>query len=105
MALHWNYSISTRINSLQVSSFTQVNINFFRTSSIFTQRPQSDPSAGIAVSAAGMLFSNYPPTLDANNTKYGIAELTTSTSETPYPSVEFNSPPEGFISYTTTPPS
>ena len=51
------------------------------------------------------MFSNYPPTLDANNTKYGVAELTTRTTETPYPSVEFNSPPGGFINYSTNPPS
>lgn len=67
--------------------------------SIFDQPP------GIAVSATGRLFSNYPPTLDSNNTKYGVAELTSSTSEIPYPSKGFNSSPGGFINHTSTSPS
>lgn len=60
---------------------------------------------GITVSTTGRKFSNYPPGLDANNTKYNVAELTSFESETPYPSAEINSPPGGSINYTTIPPS
>ena len=60
---------------------------------------------GIAVSESGRLFSNYPSGLDANNTRYQVAELTTNNTETPYPNAEINSPPGGAINYTTYPPS
>lgn len=49
------------------------------------------------------MFSNYPVGLDANDTKYQVAELTGNTTETPYPSAEMNSPPGGAINYTTNP--
>ena len=71
----------------------------------------TDPLVGIAVSSTGRKFSNYPPALDANNTKdatnakYTVAELTSSNTERPYPSVEINSPPGGAINYTTFPAS
>ncbi|KAL1986528.1 hypothetical protein VTN96DRAFT_6287 [Rasamsonia emersonii] len=58
---------------------------------------------GIAVSSTGRMFSNYPIGLDANDTKYQVAELTGNTTETPYPSAEMNSPPGGPINYTTNP--
>ncbi|MCJ1434720.1 hypothetical protein MMC27_004090 [Xylographa pallens] len=58
---------------------------------------------GIAVSSTGRMFSNYPSGLDANNTNYAVAELTSNSTETPYPSVEINSPPGGAINYTTIP--
>jgi sugar lactone lactonase YvrE len=63
------------------------------------------------VSRSGRMFSNYPAGLDSNNTntgtnsKYAVAELLSSNTETPYPSVEINNPPGGAINYTTTPPS
>lgn len=63
------------------------------------------------MSSTGRLFSNYPAGLDPNNTntgsngKYAVAELTSNTTEVPYPSVEINSPPGGAINYTTSPPS
>lgn len=66
---------------------------------------------GIAVSSAGRLFSNYPGGLDKNDTnngsngKYTIAELTSNTTETPFPSAEINCPPGGAINYTTYPPT
>ncbi|MCJ1280913.1 hypothetical protein MMC26_000230, partial [Xylographa opegraphella] len=60
---------------------------------------------GIAVSSTGRMFSNYPSGLDGNNTKYAVAELTSNSTETPYPSVEMNSPPGGAINYTTIPAS
>ncbi|KAK5097660.1 hypothetical protein LTR70_000627 [Exophiala xenobiotica] len=60
---------------------------------------------GIAVSESGRLFSNYPSGLDANNTRYQVAELTTNNTETPYPNAEINSPPGGAINYTTYPPT
>jgi len=60
---------------------------------------------GIAVSKSGRLFSNYPSGLDANNTRYQVAELTTNNTETPYPDAEINSPPGGAINYTTYPPT
>ncbi|TKA30453.1 hypothetical protein B0A50_02680 [Salinomyces thailandicus] len=66
---------------------------------------------GIAVSAKGRMFSNYPGGLDATNVnngtngKYTIAELTGNRTETPYPSLEVNSPPGGAIDYTTYPPT
>ncbi|KAK3174457.1 hypothetical protein OEA41_001703 [Lepraria neglecta] len=59
----------------------------------------------IAVSSTGRKFSNYPPSLDPNNTKYNVAELTSYDTEVPYPSVEINSPPGGFINYTTGSPA
>lgn len=37
------------------------------------------------------------------NTKYTVAELNSKNTETPYPSVEINSPPGGSINYTTVP--
>ena len=64
---------------------------------------------GVAVSSTGRMFSNYPGGLDANDTnngsngKYTVAELTSNTTETPYPSAEMNNPPGGAINYTTTP--
>lgn len=60
---------------------------------------------GIAVSSEGRMFSNYPAGLDANNTRYQVAELTSNTTETPYPNAEINSPPGGAINYTTYPPT
>ena len=60
---------------------------------------------GIAVSASGRKFSNYPPALDPMDQAYTIAELTSNNSETPYPSADFNSPPGGRTNYTTTPPT
>ena len=60
---------------------------------------------GIAVSASGRLFSNYPPALDGTNTRYTVAELKENNTEVPFPNVEINSPPGGQINYTTTPPT
>lgn len=67
---------------------------------------------GITVSRTGRKFSNYPPGLDANNTndgsngKYTVAELdSTTNTERPYPSADFNNPPGGAINYSTTPPT
>jgi len=66
---------------------------------------------GIAVSASGRLFSNYPGAHDKNDTeapgngRYTIAELVSNTTESPYPSAAINSPPGGAINYTTYPPS
>lgn len=51
---------------------------------------------GIAVSSTGRMFSNYPGGLDMNNTnngsngKYTVAELTGNSTETPYPSADWN---------------
>jgi sugar lactone lactonase YvrE len=67
--------------------------------------------AGIAVSNAGRKFSNYPPSLDMNNTnngsnnKYTVAELIGNSSERAYPNAEWNNPPGGAINYTTNPPT
>lgn len=58
---------------------------------------------GIAVSASGRLFSNYPLGLDPENTRYQVAELVNSSSETPYPSVEINTPPDGPYDYSSYP--
>jgi len=60
---------------------------------------------GIAVSKTGRLFACYPSGLDANNTAYQVAELTTNNTETPYPNAQINSPPGGAINYTTYPPT
>ena len=59
--------------------------------------------SGIAVSSTGRKFSNYARSLDPNNIKYTVAELTANNTETPYPSLEMNSPPGGAINYTTNP--
>jgi len=64
---------------------------------------------GVAVSSTGRIFANYPGGLDSNDTytagsnKYTVAELTTNSTETPYPSVAYNQPPGGAINYTTSP--
>jgi sugar lactone lactonase YvrE len=58
---------------------------------------------GIAVSAEGRKFSNYPPALDPNDQGYTVAELNSNNTEVPYPNAEINSPPGGRINYTTTP--
>jgi len=60
---------------------------------------------GIAVSAQGRLFSNYPLGLDSNNTRYQVAELTTNTTETSFPPGNWNNCPGGNINYTTYPPT
>ena len=60
---------------------------------------------GIAVSSTGRMFSNYARSLDPNNIAYTVAELTSNTTEVPYPSAEINSPPGGAINYSTTPAS
>jgi sugar lactone lactonase YvrE len=60
---------------------------------------------GIAVSAEGRKFSNYPPALDPNDKTYTVAELNSSNTEVPYPNAEINSPPGGPINYTTSPPT
>lgn len=60
---------------------------------------------GIAVTKTGRMFSNYPAGLDMNNTRYQVAELTTNTTETPYPNAEINSPPGGAVNYSTSPPT
>ncbi|KAJ5664446.1 hypothetical protein N7507_005177 [Penicillium longicatenatum] len=61
-------------------------------------------ATGVAVSSTGRIFTCYPLGLDANNTKYQVAELINKTAETPYPSAEINSPPGGPFNYSTTPP-
>lgn len=61
------------------------------------------PIAGIAVSSTGRLFSNYPPGLDPADTDYTVAELTSETTETPYPPGDINSPPGGRVNYSTVP--
>jgi len=66
---------------------------------------------GIAVSSTGRKFANYPGGLDYNDTntgnngKYTVAELVTNATESPYPSLEMNSPPGGAINYTANPPT
>ena len=49
------------------------------------------------------MFSNYARSLNPNNIAYTVAELTSNTTEVPYPSAELNSPPGGAINYSTTP--
>ncbi|EXJ83668.1 hypothetical protein A1O1_07292 [Capronia coronata CBS 617.96] len=58
---------------------------------------------GIAVSASGRMFSNYPLGLDPTNTKYQVAELNSNNTETAYPNAEINSPPGGAIDFSTYP--
>ncbi|RAK98851.1 uncharacterized protein BO80DRAFT_147610 [Aspergillus ibericus CBS 121593] len=58
---------------------------------------------GVAVSSAGRMFSCYPLGLDANNTRYQVAELTNPTTEVPYPSAEINYPPGGAVNHSTSP--
>ena len=62
-------------------------------------------SLGIAVSASGRMFSNYPPALDPKNQAYTVAELFANNTEQPYPSAEINTPPAGRINYTNYPPT
>ncbi len=61
------------------------------------------PLTGIAVSSTGRMFSNYPPGLDPMDTNYTVAELTGNTTEMPYPSLAYNTPPGGRINYSTYP--
>ncbi len=60
---------------------------------------------GIAVSSTGRMFSNYPPGLDPMDQNYTVAELTGNTTESPYPSAEYNIPPGGRYNYSTYPPT
>ena len=66
---------------------------------------------GVTVSSTSRKFACYPGGLDHNDTytagsnKYTVAELTTNSTETPYPSVAYNQPPGGAINYTTSPPT
>ncbi|TGJ87663.1 hypothetical protein E0Z10_g1091 [Xylaria hypoxylon] len=66
---------------------------------------------GVTVSSTGRIFSNFPGGLDAANVYTGsndvfqVGELTSLTTEVPYPSLEMNHPPGGAINYTTTPPT
>lgn len=89
---------------LQVGDLIQGRLsNYFLHAShvLFSEKSHTEtPTAGIAVSANGRKFTNYPPTLDPTNTRYNVAELTSFDTETPYPSVEINSPPGGSINYT-----
>ena len=55
------------------------------------------------MSSSGRKFSSYARSLDPNNIAYTVAELKGNNSETPYPSVEINSPPGGAINYTVSP--
>jgi hypothetical protein len=68
-------------------------------------RSPNSPWSGIAVSSSGRLFSNYPLGLDAQNTRYQVAELNSNNTETPYPNAEINAPPGGAIDYSTYPAS
>ena len=61
----------------------------------------SETCTGIAVSASGRKFTNYPSNLDPNNTRYDVAELTSYDTEIPYPNAEINTPPGGPVNYTT----
>ncbi|MCJ1431772.1 hypothetical protein MMC27_001127 [Xylographa pallens] len=104
---------------MHLNSILALSIGVFR---ISAQQLASDPGvhgpplevahiyndqfpSGITVSATGRMFSNYPPALDANNTRYNVAELTSGNTETPYPNLDINSPPGGFVNYTTSPPT
>ena len=58
---------------------------------------------GVAVSSTGRKFSSYARALDPNNTAYTVAELIDETNEVPFPSADFNSPPDGPIDYTVSP--
>ncbi|PWY90871.1 hypothetical protein BO70DRAFT_307213, partial [Aspergillus heteromorphus CBS 117.55] len=60
---------------------------------------------GVAVSSTGRIFSCYPLGMDSNNTRYQVAELTSATTESPYPSADFNFPPGGAVNYSTFPPT
>ena len=64
-------------------------------------RLNTDTCTGIAVSASGRKFTNYPSNLNPNNTRYNVAELTSYDTEIPYPNAEINTPPGGPINYTT----
>lgn len=68
-------------------------------------RAPTDHLKGIAVSSSGRMFSNYPPALDPNDQAYTVAELTSNSTESAFPSLEMNSPPGGRINYTTIPPT
>ena len=62
---------------------------------------------GTAISLTGRLLSSYLPGLDPMNENLyrSIAELTSNTTETPYPSAEHNSPSGGRYNYSTYPPA
>ena len=52
------------------------------------------------------MFTSYPSSLYAKNiNSYTLAELTSNTTETPYPNLDINTPPMGRVNSTTTPSS
>ena len=65
----------------------------------------SNIPSGIAVSKEGRKYCNYPPALSPEDMAYTVAELTSNTTETPYPNAQINSPPGGRINRTTDPPT
>ena len=75
--------------------------------SIYISAPSSfliiSNKTGIAVSSTGRKFTSYASSLDPNNTAYQVAELTSNGTETPYPSLEINSPPGGAINNSASP--
>lgn len=50
-------------------------------------------------------LASYPPPYQASPLNYTVGELTSNTTEVPYPNAEINIPPGGRINYTTTPPT
>lgn len=50
---------------------------------------------GVAVTSDGTLYANFPSQLDTANTQFTVAVLTNLTSEAPFPSLAYNTPPGG----------
>lgn len=49
--------------------------------------------------------ASYPPPYQSSPLNYTVGELTSNTTEVPYPNAAINIPPGGRINYTTTPPT
>ncbi|KAK7038993.1 hypothetical protein VNI00_010385 [Paramarasmius palmivorus] len=52
-----------------------------------------EPPIGITVGKSGRAFVNF----NRGNLPFTVAEITNATAETPFPSLEFNTPPDGLV--------
>lgn len=61
---------------------------------------------GFAMSSTGRMFTSYPAALYGPNiNNYTVGELTSMTTEKPYPNLSINTPPPGRVNSSTTLPT
>ncbi|KDQ58913.1 hypothetical protein JAAARDRAFT_127607 [Jaapia argillacea MUCL 33604] len=57
---------------------------------------------GLSVSSTGKIYANFPTQLNTANTKFTVGVITNYTTEAPFPSAEYNTPPGGFLNASNT---